>query len=101
MDTYIIIEMAEMMATMTMYNIPLLIHDEATKTVSSGSSALYGKGKTGGKKHYIYYNKDNYSSKDCNSQKTYNKCKVKGHIEQFCPDKKKKEEDNDDNYFGL
>jgi hypothetical protein len=94
--------MAEMMATTTTHNIPLLTHDEATKAVSSGSSALYGKGKTGGKKHCTYCNKDNHSSEDCNSQKTCKKCKVKGHIERFCPDKKKKkEEDDDDNHFGL
>jgi hypothetical protein len=93
--------MAEIMATMTIYSIPLLIYNEATKAISGGgSSILYSKGKTGGKKHYIYYNKDNYLSEDYNSQKTYNKYKVKGHIERFCPDKKKKEED-DDNYFGL
>jgi hypothetical protein len=91
--------MAEIMATTTIYNIPLLTHDEATKTVSSRSSALYGKGKTGGKKHYTHYNKDNHSSENYNSQKTCNKCKVKGHIERFCPDKKKKEDD--DNHFGL
>ena len=72
------------------------------KTVSSRSSVLYCKGKTGGKEHCTYYNKDNYSSEDCNSQKTCKKCKVKGHIERFCPDKKKKEDiEDDDNYFGL
>jgi hypothetical protein len=87
---------------MTTYNIPLLTHNEATKAVSGRSSALYGKEKTGGKKHYMHYNKDNHSSEDCNSQKTYKKCKVKGHIKWFCPDKKKKkEEDNDNNHFGL
>ena len=91
------------MATTTTYSIPLLTHDEATKAISSsGSSALYGKGKTGDKKHYMHYNKDNHSSEDYNSQKTYKKYKVKGHIKQFCPDKKKKKKkDNDDNYFGL
>jgi hypothetical protein len=94
--------MAKIMATMTMHNIPLLTHDEATKTVNSGSSTLYSKGKTGGKKHYMHYNKDNHLSEDCNSQKKYNKYKVKGHIKRFCPDKKKKEEENDDdNHFGL
>jgi hypothetical protein len=94
--------MAEIMATTTIHSIPLLTHDEATKAISSGgSSALYGKGKTGGKKHYTHCNKDNYSSEDCNSQKTCKKYKVKGHIKRFCPDKKKKEKDNDNNHFGL
>jgi hypothetical protein len=93
--------MAEMMATTTIHSIPLLTHNEATKAVSSGSSALYSKGKTGGKKHCTHYNKDNHSSKDYNSQKTCNKYKVKGHIKRFYPNKKKKKEKDDDNHFGL
>jgi hypothetical protein len=82
--------MAEIIATITIYSIPLLIYDKAIKAVSNRSSILYSKGKTGGKKHYIYYNKDNYLLKDYNSQKIYNKYKVKGHIKQFCLNKKKK-----------
>jgi hypothetical protein len=38
MDTYIIAKMAEIMATMTIHNIPLLIYDEAIKAISSGGS---------------------------------------------------------------
>jgi hypothetical protein len=100
--------MAETIATITIYNIPLLIYDEAIKAISnSRSSTLYSKGKTGGKKHYIYYNKDNYSSEDYNSQKTYKKYKVKGYIKQFCLNKKKKKKENDDDnlekegYIGI
>jgi hypothetical protein len=72
--------MAEIMAIITMYNIPLLTYNKAIKAVSSKSSTLYSKEKTGGKKHYIYYNKNNYSLEDYNSQKTYKKYKVKGYI---------------------
>jgi hypothetical protein len=78
------------MATITIYNIPLLTYNKAIKTVNNRSNILYSKGKTSGKKHYIYYNKDNHLLENYNSQKTYNKYKVKGHIKQFCLNKKKK-----------
>jgi hypothetical protein len=72
--------MAKIIATITIYNIPLLIYNKAIKAVNNRSSILYSKVKTSGKKYYKYYNKDNYLSKDYNSQKTYNKYKVKGYI---------------------